>query len=32
MDENDFEILIALFLHFVKTLNWCRIVYLIFIN
>ena len=32
MDENDFEIPIARFLHFVKTLNWWRIVYLIFMN
>ena len=29
MDENDFEIPIAHFLHFVKTLDWWRTVYLI---
>ena len=27
MDENDFEIPIARFSHFVKMLNWLRIVY-----
>ena len=27
MDENDFEIPIARFLHFVKMSNWRRIVY-----
>ena len=32
MDENDFEILIAHFLHFVKALNWRRIAFLIFMN